>query len=261
MKKFQTFFLTFFFIIGLIFLHNIGYLKSAEDLFLRVLSPVGRVFNISANSGKGIFSSIGGLKGLSVENKTLQNNLNKAEAEIAMLQEAKKENESLRKDLGFQVNSGFETLSASVIMYDITSVRQTIIIDKGEKDDLMVDMIVMSEGFLVGRVVEVSGSTSKVLLITDPMSKIPVLVQNSTATGIAAGQIGYGLNLEKVPQGDVIKKGQTVITSGLGGDYPKGLVVGKIDEIEENDNAIFQSTSVRPEANFRRLERVLLIVK
>lgn len=259
MKKFKTFAISFIVLASLVSLHRMGYLKPAEDIVLKVLAPIGKVLNISTNSGKGIFSGISNLKDLQVDNKELQEKLNKSEQEIVNLQEAKKENESLKKDLDFKIHSGYETISASVSMYDPASVRQTVVIDKGERDGVSEGMVVVSEGFLVGKISEVGEGTSKVFLITDPVSAIPVYVQNSTATGILKGQIGYGLSLEKVPQGDVLKQGQFVITSGLGGDYPKGLIIGKIDEIEKSDNAIFQGGSVRPEVNFGRLERVLII--
>lgn len=259
MRRFKTFAISLIVLASVVSLHRVGYLRPAEDLVLKVVSPIGKFLNISTNSGKGIFGGISGLKDLQKENKDLQNKLNRAEQEIVGLQEAKTENESLRKDLEFKLTEKYETLSASVIMYDPASIRQTVIIDKGENDGVKEGQAVVSEGFLVGKITEVDKERAKVFLITDPVSAIPVYVQNSTATGILRGQIGHGLSIEKIPQGDVLKQGQFVVTSGLGGDYIKGLIIGKLDEINKSDNAIFQESSVRPEVNFGRLERVLII--
>lgn len=261
MKKTQLFVFSIFFTVLIIFTHSLGYLSPIENILGKAFLPLGKVLNQTANSGKGIFSWAGGLKNLQKENKDLRSKMNEAEAEIASLQEAKKENESLRKNLDFKINSGYEILPASVSFYDPSSTKQSVIIDQGESDGVKKGMAVINEGFLVGKIIDTSANSSKVMLITDPASAIPVTVQNSTATGSLKGQIGFGLSLEKVPQGDVLKQGQLVITSGLGGDYPKGLIVGKIDKIEKSDNAIFQTASVRPEINFRLIERVLVIIK
>lgn len=260
MKKIRLFFITIFLISGLIIFHRSGYLEVPETFALKALSPFGKILNSSAISIKSFLSRITTLKDLQNENVELKKKLNARETEIALLEEAKKENESLRKDLEFRLNSGYKTVSATITMYDPTGARQQVLIDKGEKNGLKKAMAVTSEGFLIGRISEVNQETAKITFLTDPSSAIPVFVQNSTATGIVKGQIGYGLLLEKVPQGDVLKQGQTVISSGLGGDYPKGIIVGKIDKIEKSDNAIFQEASVRPEVNFRMLERVIVII-
>jgi len=259
MKKFKTFTISFIVLAVLVTAQRFGYLRPAEDISLKILTPIGRVLNISTNTGKGIFGNIRGLRDLQKENKGLKEKLNQTEQEIISLQEAKKENDSLRKDLEFKIDSGYKTISAEVSMYSPSNVRQTILIDKGEKDGIKKGMTVVSEGFLVGQIFGVNEDTSKVFIITDPVSAIPVYVQNTTATGIVKGQIGYGLSLEEVPQGDILGQGQFVVTSGLGGEYRKGLILGKIDKIEKSDNTIFQSASVRPEVNFSRIERVLVI--
>lgn len=260
MKKPQFFILTFIFLLSVIIFHNLGFLKMPERLLIDIMSPVGKVLNIFTDSGKGIFSSIGELKNLERENKDLREQLNKAEAEIVKLQEAKVENDSLRKELGFKESTDFELRSASAVMYDTKSVKQTIVIDKGEKNGLKEGMIVMSEGFLVGRIYETDADVSKVYLITDISSAIPAYVQNSTATGAVKGKLGYGMSLEMIPQGDVLKQGQLVITSGLGGEYPKGLIIGKIDSVDQGNNSTFQSATIRPEVNFKFLERVMIVV-
>lgn len=261
MKKPQFFILTFGALAFLIILHNLGFLKIPERFLVNIFSPVGKVLNISTNSGKGILGSIRGLKNLEKENKDLRERLNESEAEIVNLQEAKAENDSLRKELAFKQSTDLELISANIVMYDTKSVKQTIVIDKGEKDGLKSGMIILSEGFLVGKIYETRADISKAYLVTDISSAIPAYVQNSTATGSVKGKLGYGMSLEMIPQGDVLKQGQLVITSGLGGEYPKGLIIGKIDNVDQGNNSTFQSASIRPEVNFKFLERVMVVIK
>lgn len=261
MKRFQIFLVTIFIILGLIIFHWLGYLKFSEDIVLKAISPFGKIVVKSSSSLQSFWGKFVNLKDLQKENSELKKRLDEKEKELVDLYRAKEENESLKRDLEFKLNSGFTTISADVVMYDPSGARQTVIIDKGEEDGVGKNMAVVSEGFLVGRVQETKQKTAKVILLTDPTSAVPVYIQNSTTTGIVKGQIGYGLQIEKVPQGDTLKQGQIVVSSGLGGDFPKGIMIGKIDKIEKSDNEIFQKASVRPQVNFRMLERVMVIRK
>lgn len=261
MRRFRYILISLITIFALIFMHRGGILAVPENFIFAILEPIGKVFNISAGSGKSVFSNFSNIKNLQKENAELKDRLSQMEAEIVKLEEFRKENESLKKDLDFKTTSNFETLTATVFAYDPLSVRQLLTIDKGEKDGIRKGMVVMSEGILVGKVQEVFSSSSKVFLVTDPTSAVPSIVHNSTASGILKGQIGFGLALEKIPQNDILKEGQLVLSSGLGGDYPKGILIGKIEKIEKNENDVFQKAIVRPDIKLNRLERVMIITK
>ncbi|MCL4387131.1 MAG: rod shape-determining protein MreC [Patescibacteria group bacterium] len=259
-NKNRLFIAGFFLILFLIFLHNSGRLKTTENIIFKIIAPIGRVLNISANSSKGVFSFFSNIRALSKENSELKDKILSLESEVVKLQEFRKENESLRKDLGFKSYSGYEMLPAEIFMYDPSSAKQLILINKGERDGVKKGMTVLSEGILVGKVAEVLSDSATVFLITDPTSGIPAIVANSTASGIVKGQFGYGLSLEKVPQGDILKPGQLVLTSGLGNDYPKGILIGKIEKVDKTENEVFQKATVRPDIVFSRLERVFVVL-
>ena len=97
------------------------------------------------------------------------------------------------------------------------------------------------------------------LLITDSTSSIPATLQSKEITGIARGKIGNGITMEQVPQSDNVVKGDTVITSGLGGDFPKGLIIGKVDEVQKVSGSIFQNVVLRPAVELTRIERVMIV--
>jgi len=261
MKKKHLFLVAIFLLFIIVLSYKRGYFNKPKIIALKIIMPIEITANNFVVSTRGFILKIINIKNLQKENAELKKELDNKEAQIAALLEAKKENDSLRKDLGFKINSGFETLAATVIMYDPIATKQLIIVNKGEKDGVKKGMAVVSEGALVGKVVETENEFSKILLITDLSSAVPVLIQNSTITGIVKGQIGYGLHLEKVPQDDPLKQGQVVVSSGLGGDYPKGIIIGKIDKVEKSSDAIFQEASIRPEVNFKMLERVLIIIR
>src|SRR3990172_12982936 len=106
MKKFRVFYISLIVVISIFFLYSWGYLNPLENALLAALKPFGTMLTSTANRSKGVVGWAKDLKSIQKENKSLREQVNRAEAEIASLQEAKKENDSLRKDLDFKVNSG-----------------------------------------------------------------------------------------------------------------------------------------------------------
>jgi rod shape-determining protein MreC len=120
-------------------------------------------------------------------------------------------------------------------------------------------MPVVTERGLVGRVHQVGPVSSTVLLLTDPSSGVQGLVQRTRAAGVVNGKSGGAPVMEYVPQGAEIEPGDLVITSGLGGNFPKNLVIGQVVEVQQRDFDMFQQAVIRPTVDFNRLEFVLVI--
>lgn len=258
-KKFSMILLVALFAGMLIFANTKGFLDGAKKSAYDFSAPVGVFFSERSNGASRFFGGIFALGKLQKENGILRDQVNRLQAEVAQLSEAKKENVSLKKDLGFKTKNNFSYEPAEVIAFDPAMLRGTVLINKGSKDGLKVGMAAISEGFLAGKVLEVSESTAKVQLVTDPQSAIPATIQSTNTNGIVRGEIGFGMVLEKVPQGDPVKVGDMVITSGLGGEMPKGLVMGKIEKIESEKNSLFITANVRPSADLRSLYRLIII--
>jgi rod shape-determining protein MreC len=235
--------------------YKFGVLKRITSFF-RPFAIVSAEMGTKLTSGLGNVSSIGNLQN---ENKELKSKLNDAIQEIAKLSEAQKENISLKNELGFKSGSSFSLQPAQVLSFDPNNVRDTILLDEGSNDGIKQGQVVLSEGFLVGKVTSVYPTTCKISIISDPLSAIPATISSSSTTGILKGRIGSGLILEQVPQSEKVSAGDVVVTSGLGGDYPKGLIIGKVDEIQKISGSIFQSITVRPMINLNELERVMII--
>lgn len=243
----------------LIFLNSQGLFKGAFDTVKGFSAPVSLFFSQSSSKTSGFFSNIFNLGNLQKENAELKDTVNRLQAEVAQLTAARKENERLKKDLKFVSDNKYTYESAKVIAFDPSNLRGTLTINKGEKDGLKTGMAVISDGFMAGRISEVSENTSKIQLVTDPASAIPVTLTQANTNGIAKGGIGYGLTMEKVPQGEKIKEGDTVITSGLGGEIPKGLILGTVDTITKQENSLFIDVTVRPSANLGVISRLIII--
>jgi rod shape-determining protein MreC len=111
----------------------------------------------------------------------------------------------------------------------------------------------------VGRIVEVGFTSSKVLLIIDARSSVNALVQRSRASGVVEGILGGTLAMKYISQDQEVSVGDVILTSGLGGNFPKGIVIGQVVGVHQQDIEMFQQAQVRPTVDLGHLERVLVI--
>ena len=244
----------------LIILHFVGILRPVEDAARFVLQPVFRVTHSAAQSVGDAFRFFGSIGGLASENGALKKQVEKLQAESAGRQEVEKENEALRAQLKFSQKQSFTLQPTFVIGYDPTSFTEYLTLDKGSESKIAVHAPVITEsGILIGRVVEVGWKTSKILLITDSTSSLNGVIQDSRATGLIKGDHGLGLVMDLIPQEEVVKKGDRVVTSGLGGTLPKGLAIGEIESVNQSPNELFQTARIKPYTSLRDVEIAFVI--
>jgi rod shape-determining protein MreC len=152
-------------------------------------------------------------------------------------------------------------LGANVIMRDSSNLREIVAIDRGRSDGVQEGMIVVTKGrSLVGTVSRVFDDYAWVTLITDPKSAVSAMVQESRAEGVVAGTYGGTLNMEFVGQGSAVKEGDFVMTSGVGGGYPPGVVIGRVAAVKNTEQDLFQNVDVAPLASLSRLEQVAVLM-
>ncbi len=223
------------------------------------ISPIGIVFSDIGSGITSFFGNITKVGTLQKENKDLNDRLSASLIEISRLSAGQKENESLKNDLNFKKSHNFDLLGASVIYFDPNNIRETITIDVGGKDGIKAGDVVLSQGFLVGKIKSITDHTAKVILITDPESATPAMIVDKNVSGIVKGKIGSGLTFDQVPQNDKVNTGDLISTSGLGGEYPKGLLMGKTESVQRVSGSIFQAIEVHPMIDLNKLERVMVI--
>jgi rod shape-determining protein MreC len=193
-------------------------------------------------------------KRLRDENERLTNDLARAR-EDAIQQQTQQDLDAVRQQF-----PGDTFLDAGVVSRDSSNLRSIIAIGRGRSDGVREGMIVVSEGrSLVGRVSKTFDDYSWVTLITDPKSAVSAMVQESRAEGVVAGNYDGALNMEFVGQGAAVKAGDFVITSGVGGGYPAGVVIGRIADVKKTDQDLFQSVHVDHLASLSNLEKVLVL--
>lgn len=197
---------------------------------------------------------------LGKENNLLESENLKLKAEVAKLQAAKEENETLRIALALGKTADFTFMVAPILGKDAGSDVLTIRLPENQR--VTVGMpVVTPDKVLVGRVKEVSGSFAQVLLISHPESSFDAKASKVNAIGVVRGQGRYRLLFELVPKDAKLSLGDSVVTSHLGGAFPANLLVGTIEEIKVSDAQPFLQALLSPFGNLQKEEFLLVITE
>ncbi|MGE5141643.1 MAG: rod shape-determining protein MreC, partial [Rudaea sp.] len=151
--------------------------------------------------------------------------------------------------------------AARVLAQDPSNLVRYLIVDQGSEDGIEVGMPVVLPQGLVGRIMEVGNKWSRVLLITDPTSSVNAVIQSSRATGVIQGFENGMLIMKYLPQAESVQVNDLVLTSGIGGSFPKRLVIGQVIEVRRRDTDLFQEAVVKPSVDFNRIEFLLVVKK
>ena len=252
------------FVAGLV-LALTGNLDDAEGPLFRLLAPLQERLSVIGQGVSDVIQTTRDIRDLRERNEQLTELVNELAVENVRLKELEAENAILRDLLDYtdtSLGSDFKAteVRTRVVSWEPGNLLQYIMISAGTEDGLAVGMPVVTERGLVGRIDEVYPRSARVRLIIDADSSVNALVQRTRATGIATGGAGRQLTLDYLPQeGDVVAVGDIILTSGLGGGFPRRLVIGQVVEIIQKDYEIFQQAIIRPTVDFDRLEIVLVI--
>src|SRR6266545_8417332 len=251
--------------LALLALRNTDVVRESSTFVTQLLIPVQRVLADVGAAGDRFASAISQIDRLRDDNNRLQTENDRLTLENVRLREQAIVGQQAERLLALQRTVPFESVPAPVIARDPTGVLHSIVLGVGSDDGVKVGHVVLSDQGLVGRVSEVGPNYSKVLLVTDSSSIVSALVQGSRATGIVRGQFGDSLIMDWILQSEPVKAGDVVITAGLGlgtelrSLYPKGLVIGKVVQVQSAEAAAYQRAILVPAVDLRRLEHVLVV--
>lgn len=171
------------------------------------------------------------------------------------------ENLRLKNSLSFKQNSGLRFIPARVIARPADNWSTGLIIDKGAVNGIRKGMAAVTYLGLAGRVVETTGSTSKVMLLSDPNLGVSSLVQRSRQEGLVCGTLGANLLMKYLPEDADIKLNDVVVTSGLNATYPKGLFVGRVVDVGQEFSGLSRYAIIKPAVNLSNIEEILIVVQ
>jgi rod shape-determining protein MreC len=259
----------------LLVFHESGLLAPVESAAHYVLDPLQRIFSNVIEGTGGVFRTVRDVRALRAEVEDLRAQVDALRVENVRLREYEAESQQLRALLEFVSEYPVSTyLGAEVVSREACEdypcgetlgvepnpYLRYVTINVGAQQGAEVGMSVVSGGAgLVGRVSEVGPRTAKVQLLTDPDSAVAALLQTTRGTGLVVGQPDGALQMRYIPQEEDVRVGDIVLTSGLGGLMPKGLVIGQVTEVQQKEYETFQTATVRPALDLTRFELALVI--
>ncbi|MBN1957972.1 MAG: rod shape-determining protein MreC [Desulfuromonadales bacterium] len=192
-------------------------------------------------------------------NITLEQENQELRSQLRQVEEISLQNVRLRRLLAFVDDLDKPALPAQVIGEDASNWSRTIIINKGSRSGLQSGFPVVAADGVVGRIIKTAPNTSRVLLITDASSAVAALVQRTRTRGVVRGR-GDDLSLEYALRDSDLRVGDLLVTSGMGGIFPKGLPLALVTQVEKDPFSLFQQVRAETTADFSLLEEVLVIV-
>jgi len=229
-----------------------------ESVTFGVFSEVQRAASSMTGGLRNAWAGYVHLRGVREENLELRRQLETAQVQLQQERAAAQHAHQLEELLGFQKQVEVKTIAAGVIGAGASPDFRTATINRGSNDGLKVNMAVIGATGVIGRIVTIAPRAAKVQLLVDRNAAAAALADRSRAQGIVLGSGEDLLRLEYVSAVADVKVGDTIVTSGIDGIYPKGFAIGRIESVDRG-NGIRKVIRVRPSVDFSRLEEVLVV--
>ncbi len=230
-----------------------------RKIVLEAIAPVQKALSSSIASVKDDWSRYIFLVGIVEENKNLKKEIEQLKAVLISYQESYQEAKRLRKLLSLSDDYKYRFISARVIGREQAALSRVILIDKGSSDGLKTGMPVVAPPGLIGRLIDVSWHVSRVLLFIDENSNIDAIVQRNRTQGIISGAGSSGLIFKYISKTQDVKEGDVIVSAGMGGVFPKGMLIGQVIHVDKQDASLFLKINVAPFTDFSKLEEILIL--
>ncbi|WP_026485707.1 rod shape-determining protein MreC [Caldanaerobius polysaccharolyticus] len=243
--------------------YNAPYVNKVGNYISFIVRPTQRVLYAVSQYVNDVFASIAEIGSLKKENIALKNEVLKLRKENLRLAELTIENKQLKDMLNFKKqNPDIKLVGANIVAINSLDTFDSLIIDVGKSDGVKPGMAVITSEGLVGKVTQVADKWCKVLTILDQTSAVSAIDVRTRDNGIIHGNEENNgmLTMEYIPVDSQMKAGDDIVTSGLGGVFPKGLYVGKVQNVTKSTGSLMKIAKVKPAADFKRLEYVYVVL-
>jgi rod shape-determining protein MreC len=231
-----------------------------ENVVLSVTRPLQQAATWTTRSVRGVWDNYLFLVNLQRDNQRLREEVKWLRQENHRYLEAYLQYQRLQRLLNFRGQTPLEAVAAEVIGRNSNSWTEIIYINRGTRDKVAKGLPVVTHEGLVGQVIQAAPALSQVMLLTDFRSGVDALVQRTRASGVVAGRGRNIAELKFLPVGADLQPGDRLISSGMGGVFPKGLIIGEVRGIPRNGRQTPQ-VEIQPSVDFSHLEEVLVLVK
>lgn len=230
---------------------------------ITLLAPFQRAASWAGDQVRGITTTVWDILTVHQQNQMLRSEVEQLRMQNVKADEYAAENIRLRELLGYkQAATQFDLVMAHVIGREPATWTRMIVIDRGTQHGVQKNMAVVTARGLVGTVTDAGPISSKVQLILDPRAAAGALVQRSRVAGVVKGTPDDAMHprLINVPRGQDMAEGDIIVTSGFGGIYPKGIMIGTVSAVKNDSGGLLHYAVIEPATDFQRLEDVAVIV-
>lgn len=228
-------------------------------IVLETAAPVQSALSGSINGVKDAWLRYLLLVGLEEENRNLKKKVDELKKSLITYQESYQEAQRLKKLQSIVDKYNYHFVTARVIGREQAALSRTVMINKGSSDGLKNGMPVIASPGIIGRLVDVSWNVSRVLLLIDENSNIDVIVQRNRTQGVVSGAGSRGMILKYVSKTQDVQEGDVIISSGMGGVFPKGWLIGRVMRVDKKDAGLFLKIDIAPFVDLSKLEEVLIL--
>ncbi len=243
----------------LVFMQTKGWLDPVRVAVLN--SPRAVVYAVSrvVDPVKSFFTTIYQLKKITQENGELTSRIMKLQQDLVLFNQQARENDALRKELGFIKSSKAQLVSCSVLSHNLFGSTDALVLNCGTADGVAEGQAIISQGYLVGKVTYAGKNSSSVLLVTSSQFSSDAKVSQTLDTGIIRGSFGSGFILDQIPQTSDLRPGWLVITAGINEKIPKNILIGEVSDLLSGGNDLFKRASLVSPIDFKNLDFVFAV--
>jgi len=231
-----------------------------ENVLLSATRPFQQAATWTTQNLKGMWDNYVYLVNVQRDNTRLREEIKWLQQENHRYLEAYLQHQRLQRLLNFRDQTPLEGIAAAVVGRTSNSWTEIIYINRGTRDKIAQGFPVVTYDGLVGQVIYAAPALSQVMLLTDFRSGVDAIVQRTRASGVVAGRGRSIAELRFLPVGADLQEGDRLISSGMGGVFPKGLIIGEVKDIHRNGPQT-QQVVIQPSVEFSHLEEVLVLIK
>lgn len=258
-KFFAFFFFGLVLVTLLAFFQQKGWLDPVRAMVLQAPRPVIALAKGVVVPVKNFFGTVYQLKKISEENSELNSKVSALQQDLVQYEETSKENEALKKELGFVKSSKQKLIACTALSGNPFGGGDSLVLNCGRESGVEEGQAVVSQGFLVGKVIYSGQNSSNVLLANSSQFSTDAKVSQVGVSAIVKGSFNSGLLLDQVPQTSDLQKGWLVSTAGINDKIPKNIMIGEVGDLLSGNNDLFKRASIISPIDFKNLEFVFVV--
>lgn len=236
-----------------------GWMSPLEYVFLQLPRPAIAVVNAVIRPIQTVASTLTGLPKLVAENGALTAEVAKLKQNQVVLEQLRIENELLKNEIGFASRAPYGLQPCTVLSVDPQSATDAIVLNCGEGSGIKAGQGVISNGYLVAKIVHVGKFNSTAILLTNSQSAIDAKASKNDTEGVVKGSFSSGLVLDLVSQSAEIGQGDLIVTAGIDPDIPKNILIGQVDQTLSGENDLFKRLTLVSPVKAHRLDYVFVV--